>query len=93
MSQLSPEVIIDDFSKLKEIFNNQEEEIIWKIFSEKLFNFNHTLELLLEKNISNISDPKNKSTVKFNIMEKLGNIFQSKNKDYPDNSSDYQRLD
>ena len=43
MSQLSPEVIIDDFSKLKEIFNNQEEEIIWKIFSEKLFNFNHTL--------------------------------------------------
>lgn len=90
MSELSPEIIINDFEKLKEIFDKQEEKFIWDIFSNSEFNFNKTLEVLLNDNENN-----NKSVnqeikkEKFRPMDALAKIFKNKT----DNSYDYQQLD
>ena len=46
--QLSVEVIITDFEKLKEIFNTAPETKIWDTFSNSNFNFNKTLNSLLD---------------------------------------------
>ena len=62
MSHLSPEVIINDFEKLKEIFNKQEERFIWDTFSKLDFNFNKTLDYLLKQN-DDISEVKTKKKI------------------------------
>lgn len=99
MSQLSPEVIISDFNKLKEMFNKQEEVFIWDSFAKYNFNFNKTLEFLLETNQDLTKDNPDlekdqgydyQPGKKFNIMETLSNLFTSQNQD---NSNDYQRLE
>tara|TARA_B100001248_G_C27377680_1_gene455191 strand:- start:1252 stop:1512 length:261 start_codon:yes stop_codon:yes gene_type:complete len=86
MSHLSPEVIINDFEKLKEIFNKQEERFIWDTFSKLDFNFNKTLDYLLKQN-DDISEVKTKK--KFNPMDALSKIFKNNN----DVTNDYQQLD
>ena len=86
MSHLSPEVIINDFEKLKEIFNKQEERFIWDVFSKSNFDFNKSLESLLKQNDNTqvISTKK-----KFNPMDALSKIFKNNN----DVTNDYQQLD
>jgi len=84
MSELSPEIIINDFEKLKEIFDKQEEKFIWDIFSNSEFNFNKTLEVLL-----NDSENNEIKKEKFSPMDALAKIFKNKT----DNSYDYQQLD
>jgi hypothetical protein len=84
MSELSPEIIINDFEKLKEIFDKQEEKFIWDIFSNSEFNFNKTLEVLLNESENNEIKKE-----KFRPMDSLAKIFKNKN----DNSYDYQQLD
>ena len=98
MSQLSPEVIISDFNKLKEMFNKQEEVFIWDSFAKYNFNFNKTLEFLLETNQDLEKDQQQEDNQgydyqtgnKFNLMETLSNLFTSQNQD---TSNDYQRLE
>ena len=102
MSHLSAEVIINDFDKLKDMFSNMDENNIWEKFAANDFDFNKTLNSLLEKEkdkedgdnylkATTTSDNKLKRNKSFNVMETLGNIF-NKNKSTSD-SHDYQRLD
>jgi len=86
MSELSPEIIINDFEKLKKIFNKQEEMFIWDIFSNSEFNFNKTLEVLLNESENNEIKKE-----KCRPMDSLAKIFKNKNDN--DNSYDYQQLD
>ena len=90
--QLSVEVIINDFEKLKEMFNTNQESFIWDTFSNFNFNFNKTLNALLDKSDKNeIQNDENKTDKKkFNPMETLATLFKNKSST---NQSDYQRLD
>ena len=107
MSQLSPEVIISDFNKLKEMFNKQEEVFIWDSFAKYNFNFNKTLEFLLETNQDNQDLDKDQQQEDNQDLEKdQGYDYQTKSKfnvmetlsnlftsQNQDTSNDYQRLE
>ena len=92
MSQLSAEVIINDFEKLKEIFDKLEEEFIWNIFSNSEFNFNKALEILLLDDKTKIDEKKNIKK-KFNPMDTLSTLFKNKSSINLNSHNDYQRLD
>jgi len=59
--QLSVEVILNDFDKLKEMFNTHQETLLWDTFSNLDFNFNKTLNALLDNN-NDILDIPNDNT-------------------------------
>ena len=88
MSELSSEIIINDFEKLKEIFDNYLMGFIWDIFSNSEFNFNKTLEVLLNKS-NDLSNNQEIKKEKFRHMVALAKMFKNKN----DNLYDYQQLD
>ena len=47
MSDLSAEVIVNDFNKLKDMFSNMKDEEVWEKFALYNFDFNKTLNSLL----------------------------------------------
>tara|TARA_B100001093_G_scaffold483476_1_gene516016 strand:+ start:489 stop:770 length:282 start_codon:yes stop_codon:yes gene_type:complete len=90
--QLSVEVILNDFDKLKEMFNTHQETLLWDTFSNLDFNFNKTLNALLDNNNDILDIPNdntNQKKKKFRPMDALAKIFKNNN----DNSHDYQPLD
>jgi len=103
MSQISAEIIINDFDNLKQMFSNLDEKHIWEVFSSLDFNFNKSLERLLQEENSNLKEEsnleeENKNNLKsnetrkpFNVMETLRNLYNNKKKS--DSTFNYHQLD
>ena len=103
MSQISAEIIVNDFNKLKEMFTNLNEKHVWDVFSSLDFNFNKALNNLLNEQTDNKKDElennskdstkkANETRKPFNVMETLRNMYN--NNSQPNNSSfNYHQLD
>ena len=79
---------IEDFNKLKEIFNQYHENVIWDSFVDSNFNFNITLEKILSKDRDYIKDQKDNTQKEEDTSSLINRFFKKK-----EVSFNYQKLD
>ena len=85
MSDLSAEVIVNDFNKLKDMFSNMKDEDVWEKFASVNFDFNKTLNLLLgvkveEENDNKINNVRNAKDTNLASTENESNKLENKRK-------------